>query len=72
MDQQRQDYIYIIADKVNALEAKFVERKAGILHKNKTSANNPNSSSSSSKDNVRGLEGNAKYPTKRSYPVSCG
>jgi hypothetical protein len=25
MDQQRQDYIYIIADKVDALEAKFAE-----------------------------------------------
>lgn len=50
----------MIAERVEALEAKFEDLQAGTLHKNETSFNIPNPSSSGSKDKEGFLEENAE------------
>lgn len=56
----------MIAERDEDLEAKFEDLQAGTLHKNETSVNNPDPSSSGSKDKDGFLEENAEW--QRKYP----
>jgi hypothetical protein len=58
----------MIVERVEALEAKFEDLQTGTLHRNETSVNNPDPSSSGSKDKEGFLEENAEWQRKDPTP----